>query len=557
MDAKQIDDDLSEGTTLDAAFRAANIFGICSLEKWQYHPGQFYAGPSLEAIDEALLYRVERFLQVDRNELIKYLKMLICEEYLSSPRAIAVGVPVYDTSWSSYITEQDGKVFDPLPDSLFLGGHAILLVGYRDDENAPGGGYFEFRNSWGTEWASSTRFTPPGYGIISYAYIENYVWETMTVVAMKDIEKSIPASLFSFGESLTNGNKSYLSKKGEENHAIIIGKTGSGKTSSTKSLIIQNVSGIDYYIFDVHDDYTDETFLEKTNADVWDILEDGLPFNVFQPPYDGAKVSNIPVPLHIQSIRNSIKVCFPSMGSRQLSLISEALELLYSNNGNNIQRSSFSDLKYYLLLTANGKREKIRIAESIIDNLRPVFSMKLLDVNKNVTAQALMSQQGNMVFRCKLPDQSDEIKKLVAVFLISGLFSSLKYTGKSNCKPKIFVADEFHLLKGHPVWERIIREGRKFNVGLWAISQKIEDVEHLIPNVKHMLIFQAFGSVQKQRIVRQVAQTVNKHNNILHEIEFLRQFEALYMNSGGNYRKICISPYFQFEESKIRETEMI
>jgi C1A family cysteine protease len=52
----------------------------------------------------------------------------------------------------------------------------MALVGYQDDTNAPGGGYFLLRNSWGTDWANQSYYGA-GYGVIPYAYIQKYCWE--------------------------------------------------------------------------------------------------------------------------------------------------------------------------------------------------------------------------------------------------------------------------------------------------------------------------------------------------------------------------------------------
>jgi C1A family cysteine protease len=40
----------------------------------------------------------------------------------------------------------------------YQGAHAILIVGYRDDPSADGGGYFIVKNSWGTGWGESGFF---------------------------------------------------------------------------------------------------------------------------------------------------------------------------------------------------------------------------------------------------------------------------------------------------------------------------------------------------------------------------------------------------------------
>lgn len=64
----------------------------------------------------------------------------------------------------------------PLPNEPESGGHSMALVGYQDDTNAPGGGYFLLRNSWGTDWANQNYYGA-GYGVIPYAYIQNHCWE--------------------------------------------------------------------------------------------------------------------------------------------------------------------------------------------------------------------------------------------------------------------------------------------------------------------------------------------------------------------------------------------
>jgi C1A family cysteine protease len=52
----------------------------------------------------------------------------------------------------------------------YQGGHAILIVGYSDDANVGGGGYFMVKNSWGTGWGSQ------GYFYIAYSEIGSPVY---------------------------------------------------------------------------------------------------------------------------------------------------------------------------------------------------------------------------------------------------------------------------------------------------------------------------------------------------------------------------------------------
>ena len=47
-------------------------------------------------------------------------------------------------------------------------GHSISLVGYANATQFPGGGFFVFRNSWGTG------FGDKGYGYVSFDYVKKY-----------------------------------------------------------------------------------------------------------------------------------------------------------------------------------------------------------------------------------------------------------------------------------------------------------------------------------------------------------------------------------------------
>jgi hypothetical protein len=52
-------------------------------------------------------------------------------------------------------------------------------VGYVDDAEAPGGGYFIVRNSWGDAWATDSP-EAPGHALMPYAYVDSYAVEAFT-----------------------------------------------------------------------------------------------------------------------------------------------------------------------------------------------------------------------------------------------------------------------------------------------------------------------------------------------------------------------------------------
>ncbi len=51
------------------------------------------------------------------------------------------------------ITKYDCRSTPPLPVRVDVGGHGVIILGYKLDDTVPGGGYFVVRNSWGTTFA--------------------------------------------------------------------------------------------------------------------------------------------------------------------------------------------------------------------------------------------------------------------------------------------------------------------------------------------------------------------------------------------------------------------
>ncbi len=59
-----------------------------------------------------------------------------------------------------------------LQDSSGSGNHEVVIVGYQDNSNAPGGGYWIVKNSWGSWWNGDGNHN--GYGEIAYASEPSY-----------------------------------------------------------------------------------------------------------------------------------------------------------------------------------------------------------------------------------------------------------------------------------------------------------------------------------------------------------------------------------------------
>lgn len=182
----------SDGTTLATVLEAICEAGVCEDRLWEYRTTPRFGRDGLldagqgpapkEAVDNALRYR-GRCQSLSPNAAAKYRRVL------ASGRPVVVGLMTFNSWTRNPVTEVTGRVFMPhmvqTENGLEVceksgGGHAMCLVGYVDEETAPGGGYFIARNSWGTGWASECD-EGAGHALIPYRYVECFTMAAFTV----------------------------------------------------------------------------------------------------------------------------------------------------------------------------------------------------------------------------------------------------------------------------------------------------------------------------------------------------------------------------------------
>ncbi len=158
------------GTYVSVGMRCLNEAGAPLEETWPYVSNetgdQGQGPPPSAAANGEPAFRTLQTQEIKRTD-IDGIRACLYEG-----RAVAFSIPVFDSWYSSSATSRWGKITLPLPGEPQNGGHAMTLVGYQDDSDAPGGGYFLVRNSWQPwSWDGAWR---EGYGEIPYAYISRY-----------------------------------------------------------------------------------------------------------------------------------------------------------------------------------------------------------------------------------------------------------------------------------------------------------------------------------------------------------------------------------------------
>jgi len=157
------------GAQLRDGMKVLNKMGVCPETDEPYDISRFKIRPSAKALKDAVKYVITSYNRVwDLNDL----KVSLAEK---SP--VVCGIRVYQ-SFESDEVSQTGLVPMPKSGEAFLGGHAILAVGYDEKKKL-----VIMRNSWGLEWGDHGYFYIP-YDVFNFLVMD--MWSgTTTLLKMK------------------------------------------------------------------------------------------------------------------------------------------------------------------------------------------------------------------------------------------------------------------------------------------------------------------------------------------------------------------------------------
>ena len=129
--------------------------GNCPEDLWPYNPAQVLNQPTKDCYAEAVKHEALTYMSIARN--LADMKGCLAEGY-----PFIFGFTVYESFESDAVAKGQDAGWVPMPASneQTMGGHAVVAVGYDDDDRV-----FICRNSWGTKWGEG------GYFFMPYAYL--------------------------------------------------------------------------------------------------------------------------------------------------------------------------------------------------------------------------------------------------------------------------------------------------------------------------------------------------------------------------------------------------
>lgn len=163
----------TEGAQLIYVCKALQQEGII---KEAYYPYSQYISGSLQFPElkytKVPKYKIQNYARCDTIDSMK--------QALSENKPILLGITCCGNIRD---LNNNADKFVPLPQGFFLGGHALVIVGYDDDlthtykDGRTCKGFFRIQNSWGTDWGDQ------GFAWLPYDYLtykahvidENYI----------------------------------------------------------------------------------------------------------------------------------------------------------------------------------------------------------------------------------------------------------------------------------------------------------------------------------------------------------------------------------------------
>jgi len=163
-------------------------YGTIPEAKWGYNPhnnSDVPQGPPPETCFQGIRLFSQEPVQTRQKSVVQDVKLLLSgiDGYSAVP--VAMGFSLYESFMSSF-SVRTGEVSLPLPDEGLLGRHAMLIVGWDDDDAV-----FIVRNSWGWGYAAENKYRMPGHALIPYAYFDKYTHGGNALLSVQQQEMNI------------------------------------------------------------------------------------------------------------------------------------------------------------------------------------------------------------------------------------------------------------------------------------------------------------------------------------------------------------------------------
>jgi hypothetical protein len=306
-------------------------------------------------------------------------------------------------------------------------------------------------------------------------------------------------------------------------HVLILGESGFGKTYTIASLSAElaqeNVVSV---VFDYGQGFSPATlpkeYMAATNPLEMHVGRDGVDINPLQ-----IFPSDLHGPINVaQRVADTFGRVYKRMGVQQHAVIRQAVVDVMDDAGITLDApdSWTSDLPAFENVQAKLQKYAInilnpqsRFAASAASHISTVFVFNTFRQNGQKLAWPRLLQSDNRAIIIQLKGLEHSLERAVTEFLLWNLIGFIEALGPGRLRCFV-ILDEAHKLSfnpGSPV-EKLLREGRKFGLGVILASQQPEDFSPMaFANTATKIVFQVGD--ERSTISRQLHRKIkNAHS---------------------------------------------
>jgi len=336
-------------------------------------------------------------------------------------------------------------------------------------------------------------------------------------------------------------------------HVIIVGSSGSGKTSFLKAFLwdLRRVYGVRILVIDFHGEYSE--LVLAMGGDIVDLSMHSVN------PFSSIDLGKPEKPSdRVFDFVESLRVVYPELGSVQIGLAIDTLKSLFASRGIvdenpstwTLDPPTFEELYNTIARLARGSRTRVsESAETLRLRLEPllsIFSERTTLSLDQIASREILSIDLSSI-RC------ESCKDLLVEWLLRKLFR-YRQTRKVVSDVYTYIAiDEAHRVAkrgSSTILIDIARESRKYRLGLVLSTQRLTDLSsEILVNASTKIMLKMDSSED----LREAASILyGLETQVFYKLPSLGRFEAIVVDTWLSRKRsamhIRFRPFFEREE---------
>ena len=326
-------------------------------------------------------------------------------------------------------------------------------------------------------------------------------------------------------------------------HLLVVGKSGSGKSETTKALIWElDRIGIPSIILDYQGEYASGEFGDAVQPRVINVMA-GLPINPFELPLDPLTGNKRPPIEMVFRMADTLNTVFSGSGDIQLGILREAIEQCYRQCGFDFHDSS----------TWDNEAPTLDVLEAVLDHmaedhgaqvrnlqvrLQPLFKSGIFRTRGvSFAFDDLFNQTSVILMTSGIRD----LMLAASRFILEKIYSAMLMKGVTKKLRLMVVIDEAHKLCGDETIISLVKEARKYGLGLILSSQETRDF--------HPSVFANTGTLVALGLEDADATVMARHLGLIDKKQQTAAKEMILSQSSGQalIRSQHFLPYSQIQ----------